>query len=147
MPPVTSRERPRAPRERPNDVPERLRSVSGASPERPGSAPRRARALQGGPGASRGRIGVRFGCQIGHKRCIFRCFFEHSVIMLLIQQSPRFCISIRFFFFPSGVAVCAQHIQKLIRPTPCQCESYHPFRRPNCVLDNQLLSRLAFLAT
>ena len=111
MPPVTSRERPRAPRERPNDVPERLRSLSGASPERPGSAPRRARALQGGPGASRGRIGVRFGGQIGHKRCIFRCFFEHSVIMLLIQQSPRFCISIRFFFFPSGAAVCAQHME------------------------------------
>ena len=113
MPPVTSRERPRAPRERPNDVPERLRSLSGASPERPGSAPRRARALQGGPGASRGRIGVRFGGQIGHKRCIFRCFFEHSVIMLLMQQSPRFCISIRFFFFPSGAAVCAQHLECL----------------------------------
>ena len=111
MPPVTSRKRPRAPRERPNDVPERPRSLSGASPERPGSAPRRARALQGGPGASRGRIGVRFGGQIGHKRCIFRCFFEHSVIMLLIQQSPRFCISIRFFFFPSGAAVCAQHME------------------------------------
>ena len=74
MPPVSSRERPRAPRERPNDVPERPQSLSGASPERLRSAPRRARALQGGPGASRGRIGVHFGGQIGHKRCIFRCF-------------------------------------------------------------------------
>ena len=82
MAPVTSRERPGAPRERPNDVPERLRSLSGASPERPGSAPRRARALQGRPGASRGRFGVRFGGQIGPSGIDFR------TVLLRVHTMP-----------------------------------------------------------
>ena len=80
MPPVTSRKRPRAPRERPNDVPERLRSLSGASPERPGSAPRRARALQGRPGASRERFGVRFRGPIGTFRIDFRTVLSHACV-------------------------------------------------------------------
>ncbi len=42
---------------------------------------------------------------------IFRGFSIHFVIMFLIVQSPRFCISQRFVFFPSGAAVCAQHLE------------------------------------
>ena len=111
MPPVTSRKRPRAPRERPNDVPERPRSLSGASPERLGSAPRRARALQGGPGASRGRIGVHFGGQIGHKRCIFRCF-SHLCLQTSehAAHSYRACLLHSFqSFFGHGVWITAKN--------------------------------------
>ena len=111
MPPVTSRKRPRAPRERPNDVPARPRSLSGASPERLGSAPRRARALQGGPGASRGRIGVHFGGQIGHKRCIFRCF-SHLCLQTSehAAHSYRACFLHSFqSFFGHGVWITAKN--------------------------------------
>ena len=47
------------------------------------------------------------------QNCICQCFFELSVIMLLMMQSPRFCISLPLFFFPSGAAVCAQHMESV----------------------------------
>ena len=39
-------------------------------------------------------------------------------IMLLLMLYPRFCIYLRFAFFPSGAAVCAQHIRRL--PKGCR---------------------------
>ena len=38
--------------------------------------------------------------------------------MLLSMQYPRFCNYLRFAFFPSGAAVCAQHIRRL--PKGCR---------------------------
>ena len=39
-------------------------------------------------------------------------------IMLLLMLYPRFCIYLRFAFFPSSAAVCAQHIRRL--PKGCR---------------------------
>ena len=55
---------------------------------------------------------------------IFRGFSVHFVIMFLIVQSPRFCISQRFVFFPSGAAVCAQHLELMV-PSCSWCCMYH----------------------
>ena len=66
--------------ERPNGVPMRPRRVPGASAARPGSAPRRAQALQGRPGASRERFGVRFRGPIGTFRIDFRTVLSHACV-------------------------------------------------------------------
>ena len=97
MPPVSSRERPRAPRERPNDVPERPRSLSGASPERPGIACDGACLSDWAPKAVLERLGLDFGLS-GEVRVISwdaSCVRFSHVLALHVTPCLRACDNVR----------------------------------------------------
>ena len=58
-----------------------------------------------------GRAGLGFGTLRGH---VLPCLLLHLALryaMLLLMQLPRFCSSLRLSSFPSGAAVCAQHME------------------------------------
>ena len=58
-----------------------------------------------------GWAGLGFGTLRGH---VLPCLLLHLTLryaMLLLLQSPRFCIYLRLSSFPSGAAVCAQHVE------------------------------------
>ena len=70
-----------------------------------------------------GRAGLGFGTLRGH---VLPCLLLHLALryaMLLLMQLPRFCIYQRFSFFPSGAAVCAQHME-LVTSTQSQSDPY-----------------------